>query len=89
FFQLKHLKASHWFSQFLPSSPTATSLRSPPPLASLSPLRGAVALLACGDVLPLHLFSVIGRFSHGFIVLSIDTLHTADPFHYLLEFRLE
>lgn len=39
-----------------------------------------VALLAGGDVLALLLFSAIGRFSHGFPVFSIDTLHTADPF---------
>ncbi|ESQ30972.1 hypothetical protein EUTSA_v10011734mg [Eutrema salsugineum] len=41
---------------------------------------GRVALLAGGDVLALLLFSAIGRFSHGFPVFSIDTLHTADPF---------
>ncbi|XP_010500170.1 PREDICTED: uncharacterized protein LOC104777594 [Camelina sativa] len=41
---------------------------------------GRVALLAGGDVLALLIFSAIGRFSHGFPVFSIDTLHTADPF---------
>ncbi|CAF2318190.1 BnaA10g28280D [Brassica napus] len=41
---------------------------------------GRVALLAGGDVLALLIFSAIGRFSHGFPVLSFDTLHTADPF---------
>ncbi|CAH8355027.1 unnamed protein product [Eruca vesicaria subsp. sativa] len=41
---------------------------------------GRVALLAGGDVLALLIFSAIGRFSHGFPVLSLDTLHTADPF---------
>ncbi|EOA38435.1 hypothetical protein CARUB_v10010055mg [Capsella rubella] len=41
---------------------------------------GRVALLAGGDVLALLMFSAIGRFSHGFNVFSIDTLHTADPF---------
>ncbi|VVB17422.1 unnamed protein product [Arabis nemorensis] len=41
---------------------------------------GRVALLAGGDVLALLLFSALGRFSHGFPVFSIDTLHTADPF---------
>lgn len=39
-----------------------------------------MALLAGGDVLALLIFSAIGRFSHGFPVFSIDTLHTADPF---------
>ncbi|EFH70258.1 predicted protein [Arabidopsis lyrata subsp. lyrata] len=41
---------------------------------------GRVALLAGGDVLALLIFSAIGRFSHGFPVFSIETLHTADPF---------
>ncbi|KFK27684.1 hypothetical protein AALP_AA8G415200 [Arabis alpina] len=41
---------------------------------------GRVALLAGGDVLALLVFSALGRFSHGFPVFSIDTLHTADPF---------
>ncbi|CAH2035662.1 unnamed protein product [Thlaspi arvense] len=41
---------------------------------------GRVAVLAGGDVLALLLFSAIGRFSHGFPVFSLDTLHTADPF---------
>lgn len=39
-----------------------------------------MALLAAGDVLALLIFSAIGRFSHGFPVFSVDTLHTADPF---------
>lgn len=41
---------------------------------------GRVALLAGGDVLALLLFSAIGRFSHGFSVVDIETLRTADPF---------
>ncbi|KAJ4917363.1 hypothetical protein Rs2_02913 [Raphanus sativus] len=41
---------------------------------------GRVGLLAGGDVLALLIFSAIGRFSHGFPVFSLDTLHTADPF---------
>ncbi|KAK9270148.1 hypothetical protein L1049_025724 [Liquidambar formosana] len=41
---------------------------------------GRVALLAGGDVLALLIFSAIGRFSHGFSVIDIETLHTADPF---------
>lgn len=41
---------------------------------------GRVALLAGGDVLALLLFAAIGRFSHGFSVFDIETLHTADPF---------
>lgn len=39
-----------------------------------------LGLLAGGDVLALLLFSAIGRFSHGFPVLGIETLRTADPF---------
>lgn len=39
-----------------------------------------MALLAGGDVLALLLFSAIGRFSHGFSVVDIETLRTADPF---------
>lgn len=39
-----------------------------------------MALLAGGDVLALLLFSAIGRFSHGFSVIDIETLRTADPF---------
>lgn len=39
-----------------------------------------VALLAGGDVLALLLFSAIGRFSHGFSVVDVETLRTADPF---------
>ncbi|CAN8302727.1 unnamed protein product [Cochlearia groenlandica] len=41
---------------------------------------GRVGLLAGGDVLSLLIFSAIGRFSHGFPVFSLDTLHTSDPF---------
>lgn len=41
---------------------------------------GRVALLSGGDVLALLLFSAIGRFSHGFPVIDIETLRTADPF---------
>lgn len=41
---------------------------------------GRVALLAGGDVLALLIFSAIGRFSHGFSVIDIETLRTADPF---------
>ncbi|KAJ7958291.1 Transmembrane protein [Quillaja saponaria] len=41
---------------------------------------GRVALLAGGDVLALVLFAAIGRFSHGFSVVDIETLRTADPF---------
>lgn len=41
---------------------------------------GRLGLLAGGDVLALLLFSAIGRFSHGFPVLGIETLRTADPF---------
>eukprot|EP00262_Sarcandra_glabra_P006998 TRINITY_DN1955_c2_g1_i1.p1 TRINITY_DN1955_c2_g1~~TRINITY_DN1955_c2_g1_i1.p1 ORF type:complete len:272 (+),score=35.42 TRINITY_DN1955_c2_g1_i1:24-839(+) len=41
---------------------------------------GRVALLSGGDVLFLLLFSAIGRFSHGFPVLDIETFRTADPF---------
>ncbi|WOG91886.1 hypothetical protein DCAR_0311141 [Daucus carota subsp. sativus] len=41
---------------------------------------GRVALLAGGDVLALLLFSAIGRFSHGFSVVDVETLRTADPF---------
>ncbi|XP_042499417.1 uncharacterized protein LOC122077528 [Macadamia integrifolia] len=41
---------------------------------------GLVALLAGGDVLALLLFAAIGRFNHGFPVLDIETLRTADPF---------
>ncbi|KAK4767959.1 hypothetical protein SAY87_003100 [Trapa incisa] len=41
---------------------------------------GRIALLAGGDVLALVLFAGIGRFSHGFPVLDIETLRTADPF---------
>lgn len=41
---------------------------------------GRVALLAGGDVLALLMFAAIGRFSHGFPVFDIETLHTADPF---------
>ncbi|PKA66508.1 hypothetical protein AXF42_Ash003162 [Apostasia shenzhenica] len=48
----------------------------PPPLLS----RAQVALLPGGDVLCLLAFSAIGRFSHGFPVLDIETLKTADPF---------
>lgn len=39
-----------------------------------------MALLAGGDVLALLLFSAIGRFSHGFSVVDVETLRTADPF---------
>ncbi|XP_058080503.1 uncharacterized protein LOC131228679 [Magnolia sinica] len=39
-----------------------------------------VALLAGGDVLVLLLFAAIGRYNHGFPVLDLETLHTADPF---------
>ncbi|KAF6136907.1 hypothetical protein GIB67_018946, partial [Kingdonia uniflora] len=41
---------------------------------------GRVALFAAGDVLALLLFAGIGRFSHGFPVFDVETLHTADPF---------
>ncbi|XP_065881496.1 uncharacterized protein [Euphorbia lathyris] len=41
---------------------------------------GRVALFAGGDVLALLLFSAIGRFSHGYSVFDLETLHTADPF---------
>ncbi|KAI4389501.1 hypothetical protein MLD38_001722 [Melastoma candidum] len=41
---------------------------------------GRVALLAGGDVVALLIFAAIGRFSHGFAVLDLDTLRTADPF---------
>lgn len=41
---------------------------------------GRVALLAAGDVCALLLFSAIGRFNHGFPVLDLETLKTADPF---------
>ncbi|XP_010273579.1 PREDICTED: uncharacterized protein LOC104609068 [Nelumbo nucifera] len=41
---------------------------------------GRIALMAGGDVLALLLFSAIGRFNHGFPVLNVETLHTADPF---------
>ncbi|KAF5206446.1 transmembrane protein [Thalictrum thalictroides] len=41
---------------------------------------GRVALLCGGDVLALLVFSAIGRFSHGFPVFGVETLHTADPF---------
>ncbi|KAL5706657.1 hypothetical protein ACHQM5_024798 [Ranunculus cassubicifolius] len=41
---------------------------------------GRVALLSGGDVLALLVFSAIGRFSHGFPVFDMETLHTADPF---------
>ncbi|OVA09427.1 Protein of unknown function DUF3054 [Macleaya cordata] len=41
---------------------------------------GRIALLSGGDVLAMLLFSAIGRFSHGFPVLDIETLRTADPF---------
>ncbi|CAN0922017.1 hypothetical protein LINGRAHAP2_LOCUS32892 [Linum grandiflorum] len=41
---------------------------------------GRVAVLAGGDVLSLLIFSSIGRLSHGFPVLDVDTLRTADPF---------
>ncbi|PIA57055.1 hypothetical protein AQUCO_00600054v1 [Aquilegia coerulea] len=41
---------------------------------------GRVALLSGGDVLALLVFSAIGRFSHGFPVFDVETLHTADPF---------
>lgn len=41
---------------------------------------GRVALLAAGDVLALLLFSAVGRFNHGFPVLDLETLKTADPF---------
>ncbi|KAF7830510.1 Transmembrane protein [Senna tora] len=41
---------------------------------------GRVALFAGGDVMALLLFATIGRFSHGFSVLDIETLRTADPF---------
>lgn len=39
-----------------------------------------VGLLAGGDVLCLLIFSAIGRFSHGFAVVDLETLRTADPF---------
>ncbi|KAI4316584.1 hypothetical protein L6164_024553 [Bauhinia variegata] len=41
---------------------------------------GRVALFAAGDVVALVLFTAIGRFSHGFSVLDMETLRTADPF---------
>ncbi|KAF9617678.1 hypothetical protein IFM89_037912 [Coptis chinensis] len=41
---------------------------------------GRVALLSGGDVMALLLFSAIGRLSHGFPVLDVETLHTAYPF---------
>eukprot|EP00268_Persea_americana_P050296 TRINITY_DN5455_c0_g1_i9.p1 TRINITY_DN5455_c0_g1~~TRINITY_DN5455_c0_g1_i9.p1 ORF type:complete len:168 (-),score=34.65 TRINITY_DN5455_c0_g1_i9:3313-3816(-) len=39
-----------------------------------------VALHSGGDVLGLLLFAAGGRFSHGLLVLYVETLHTADPF---------
>ncbi|KAK9163619.1 hypothetical protein Syun_004521 [Stephania yunnanensis] len=51
-----------------------------PDLTSQLSKWGRVAVLAGGDVLALLLFSAIGRFSHGFPVLDVETLRTADPF---------
>ncbi|KAJ4964835.1 hypothetical protein NE237_016684 [Protea cynaroides] len=51
-----------------------------PDLSSKLNKWGRIALLSGGDVLALLLFAAIGRFSHGFPVLDIETLHTADPF---------
>ncbi|CAN1156652.1 hypothetical protein LINPERPRIM_LOCUS20325 [Linum perenne] len=52
----------------------------PNPSSSRLDKWGRVALLAGGDVVSLLIFSAIGRLSHGFPVLEVDTLRTADPF---------
>ncbi|KAL6012892.1 hypothetical protein ACLOJK_003381 [Asimina triloba] len=50
------------------------------PASSPSRLESPIALLAGGDFVALLVFAAIGRFSHGFPLLDVETLHTADPF---------